>query len=74
MANIERPLIAGAQITAAGNKVELEATSGKIVCQKTGRTVNLNKRGGTDGGVYVVKMWIPDGPKAAGFPRQGKKQ
>ena len=74
VANIERPLIAGAQITAAGNKVELEATSGKIVCKKTGRTIKLHKRGGTDGGVYVVKMWIPDGPNAAGFPRQGKKQ
>ena len=73
VANIERPLIAGAQITAAGNTVELDATSGKIVCKKTGRTIKLHKRGGADGGVYVVKMWIPDGP-AAGFPRQGKKQ
>ena len=73
VANIERPLIAGAQITAAGNTVELDATSGKIVCKKTGRTIKLHKRGGADGGVYVVKMWIPDA-SAAGFPRQGKKQ
>ena len=46
VANIERPLVAGAQITTAGNKVELDADwGGKSICKKSGRTIKLQKRG-----------------------------
>ena len=74
VANIERPLVAGAQITAAGNKVELDADGGKIICKKSGRTIKLHKRGSKDGGVYVIKMWVLDDPKASVVARLGGKK
>jgi hypothetical protein len=67
VAEVEQPLLSVAHLTAAGNKVELGANDGRIVNLLTGRTIALEKRGG----VYLLKMFIPDGVAAAPFGRQG---
>ena len=53
VADVERPLIAVSQLTAAGNHVHLEAKGGKVVNNKTGRTMALQRRGG----VHILRMW-----------------
>jgi hypothetical protein len=67
VAEVEQPLLSVAHLTAAGNKVELGANDGRIVNVLTGRTIALEKRGG----VYLLKMFIPDTSTAAPFGRQG---
>ena len=74
VADIERPLVVGAQVTAAGNKAELEATGENITCLKTGRTIQLHKMGGKEGGVYAMKMWIPIEGAASVVARPGNKK
>ena len=72
VANIERPLIAGTHVTAAGNEVTLRETEGVITNIKSGRQIKLHKRGGDDGGVYVFRMWVPDVEGTTQpFPRPG---
>ena len=71
VAAIERPLIAGTQITKAGNRVELEADGGMITNIKSGKTIRLYRRGDAEGGVYILRMWVPLDPKV-GFQRQVK--
>ena len=67
VAEVERPLISVAQLTSAGNRVVLNDTGGQIVNAKTGKTIELVRRGG----VYLLLMSIGVGA-ASGFPRQGK--
>ena len=70
VAKIDRVLVAGAAVTSGGNtKVELLKDHGTITNMKTMKTVRLHRRGGADGGVYVMRIWIPDGT-TGGFPRQ----
>ena len=72
VAPIDRVLIAGADVTASGQtKVELLKESGTITTTtKLGaqRTIPLHRRGTDDGGVYIMRLWIPT--SAAGFTRQ----
>ena len=70
VANIERPLIAGTHVTAAGNEVTLREAEGVIKNLKTGRQIKLHKRGGKDGGVYIFRMWVPDDNVSAQAPFQ----
>jgi hypothetical protein len=65
VAEVEQPLLSVAHLTAAGNKVELGASDGRIINIKTGRTIALEKRGG----VYLLKMFVADAPLP--FGRQG---
>ena len=67
VAEVEQPLLSVAHLTAAGNKVELGATDGRIININTGRTIALEKRGG----VYLLKMFIADGGPPLPFRRQG---
>ena len=67
VAEVERPLISVAQLTSAGNRVVLNDTGGQIVNAKTGKTIELVRRGG----VYLLLMSIGVGV-ASDFPRQGK--
>ncbi len=64
-AEVEQPLLSVAHLTAAGNKVELGASDGRIINLSTGRTIALEKRGG----VYLLKMFVADAPLP--FRRQG---
>ena len=64
--DVERPLIAVSQLTAAGNHVHLEAKGGKVVHDRAGRTMALQRRGG----VYILRMWVAS--EARDFPGQGK--
>ena len=66
VADVERPLISVAQLTSAGNSVVLGDTGGRIVNAKTGKTIELVRRGG----VYLLLMHMGAGA-ASGFPRQG---
>ena len=70
VADIDRPLIAGTQVTKAGNRVTLDATGGLITNLKTGQTIRLHRRGDDEGGVYILQMWVPLKPKV-GFQRPG---
>ena len=65
VADVERPLISTADLTAAGNIVALEEKEGSIVNKKTGRKIVLPRKGN----VYILRMWIPEG-QTSGFTRQ----
>jgi len=67
VAEVEQPLLSVAHLTAAGNRVELGEHDGRIVNLKTGRTIELEKRGG----LYILKMFIADGDAPSPFRRQG---
>ncbi len=67
VAEVEQPLLSVAHLTAAGNKVELGASGGRITNLSTGRTMALEKRGG----LYLLKMFIADGGPPLPFRRQG---
>jgi hypothetical protein len=67
VAEVERPLISLAQLTSAGHRVVLGDAGGQIVHEKSGRTIELVRRGG----VYLLLMNLGIGV-ASGFPRQGK--
>ena len=67
VAEVEQPLLSVAHLTAAGNRVELGATDGRIVNLSTGRAIALEKRGG----VYILKMFIADAAAPLPFGRQG---
>ena len=64
VAEVERPLVSVAQLTPAGNRVILSESGGQIVNSKTGRTIELTRRGG----VYVLQTCVG---AASGFPRPG---
>ena len=64
LADIERPLIAVSALAKAGNTVELYEHGGRII-HHTGKSTNLERRGGT----YILRMWVAD----EGFPRQGAR-
>ena len=70
VAAIERPLIAGTQVTKMGHQVTLNADGGLITNLKTGETIRLHRRGDAEGGVYILQMWVPLKPKV-GFQRPG---
>jgi hypothetical protein len=67
VAEVEQPLLSVAHLTAAGNRVELGHTDGRVVNLKTGRSIALERRGG----VYILKMFIADAVGPAPFRRQG---
>ena len=67
VAEVEQPLLSVAHLTAAGNRVELGHTDGRVVNLSTGRTIALERRGG----VYILKMFIADGAAQLPFGRQG---
>ena len=50
-------------------KVELLKDSGSITNIKTLKTIPLHRRGNAEGGVYVMRLWIPMA-SLAGFTRQ----
>ena len=64
VANVERPLISTADLTAAGNTVALQETGGHILNNKTKRRIALVKKGN----FYIFRMWVPNG---RGFTRPG---
>ena len=70
VAEVERPLISVAQLTSAGHRVVLGDAGGQIVHEKSGRTIELVRRGD----VYLLMMTEGRLPPevALGFPRQGK--
>ncbi len=67
VAEVEQPLLSVAHLTAAGNRVEMGGSGGRIVNLTTGRTIALEKRGG----VYLLKMLVVTGEPPAPFRRQG---
>ncbi len=67
VAEVEQPLLSVSQLTSAGNYVQLGDTDGHIVNTSTGRTIGLERRGG----VYIMKMFIPDAAAPLPFGRQG---
>ena len=67
VAEVEQPLISVAHLAAAGNRVELGDSDGRIINLVTGKAIALEKRGG----VYLLKMFIPDAGTAMPFGRQG---
>jgi hypothetical protein len=67
VAEVEQPLLSVAHLTSAGNLVELGHASGLVKNIATGRTIALERRGG----VYILKMFIPDPAAALPFRRQG---
>ena len=76
VADIDRVLIAGADMTVSGDtKVELLKDSGNITNVKMLKTIPLHRRGNVDGGVCVMRLWIPMA-SLAGSTRQAtsKKQ
>ena len=66
IADVERPLVAVSQLASAGNRVLLGAQRGEVVNVKTGRKMQLQRRGG----VYILRMWVP-ASAAPGFTGQG---
>ena len=70
IANIERPLIAGTHITAAGNVVTLAKDGGVITNVRSGKKIALHRRGGKEGGVYTFRMWIPVSEEGSKSPFQ----
>jgi hypothetical protein len=68
VAEVEQALLSVSHLTSAGNIVQFGDTDGNIVNRTTGRSIALERRGG----IYIMKMWIPD-PAAAQLPfrRQG---
>ncbi len=67
VAEVEQPLLSVSQLTSAGNFVQLGDTDGHIVNKSTGRTIALERRGG----VYIMRMFIPDAAAPLPFGRQG---
>ena len=67
VAEVEQPLLSVAHLTAAGNRVELGHTGGRVVNTTTGRAIALERHGG----VYIMKMYIVKGVAPAPFRRQG---
>jgi hypothetical protein len=67
VAEVEQPLLSVSQLTSAGNLVQLGDTDGNVVSLRTGRTIGLERRGG----VYIMKMFIPDAAAPLPFGRQG---
>jgi hypothetical protein len=67
VAEVEQPLMSVSDLTSAGNLVQLGDTDGNVVNLQTGRTIALERRGG----VYIMKMWIPDAVVPLPFGRQG---
>jgi hypothetical protein len=67
VAEVEQPLLSVTHLTAAGNRVELGHTDGRVVNLTTGRSIALERRGG----VYIMKMFIADEVAPAPFRRQG---
>jgi hypothetical protein len=67
VAEVEQPLLSVAHLTSAGNLVELGHAAGLVKNIATGRTIALERRGG----VYILKMFIPDPAAALPFRRQG---
>ncbi len=67
VAEVEQPLLSVAHLTTAGNLVELGHAAGLVKNIATGRTIALERRGG----VYILKMFIPDPAAALPFRRQG---
>ncbi len=67
VAGVEQPLLSVSHLTSAGNLVQLGDTDGNIVNLKTGRSIALERRGG----VYIMKMWVPDAAAPLPFGRQG---
>ncbi len=67
VAEVKQPLLSVSQLTSAGNYVQLGDTDGHIVNTSTGRTIGLERRGG----VYIMKMFIPDAAAPLPFGRQG---
>jgi hypothetical protein len=68
VAAVDQPLLSVAHLAAAGNRVELSSTSGRVVNEATGRSIALERRGG----VYIMRMYMADGaaPAPAPFHRQ----
>ena len=68
VAEVEQALLSVSHLTSAGNIVQFGDTEGSMVSRTTGRSIALERRGG----IYIMKMWIPD-PAAAQLPfrRQG---
>ena len=66
VADVDATLIAPADLTKAGNKIELEETHGTLRNLATGRTIHLPRRGNK----YLLRMWVRS-PGKTGFPRQG---
>ena len=70
VAPIDRILIAGCDMTNTGQtEVKLSKESGSITHLPSGKSIPLHRRGNADGGVYIMRLWIPD-RSAAGFTRQ----
>jgi len=83
VADVQKPLIAVAQLTRAGNEVTMGDAGGKVTHRRTGRTIEFHKRNG----VYMLDLWVKPGPEGAthevaavvvppagrGFPRPGVK-
>ena len=68
VAEVEQPLLSVSHLTSAGNIVQFGDTDGNIVNRTTGRSIALERRGG----VYIMKMWVPDAAAAPlPFRRQG---
>jgi hypothetical protein len=67
VAQVEQPLLSVAHLTANGNVVELGHTAGSVKNLSTGRTIALERRGG----VYILKMFVPDAVAKLPFGRQG---
>ncbi len=67
VAEVDQPLLSVAHLTAAGNRVELGHTDGRVVNTTTGRSIALERRGG----VYIMKMFLADPVLPAPFRRQG---
>ena len=66
VADVEQPRISVAHLTAAGHRVELGDSDGRVLNLQSGRTIGLERRGG----VYIMKMFIAD-PTPVPFRRQG---
>ncbi len=67
VAEVEQALLSVSHLTSAGNLVQLGDTDGNVVNLKTGRAIALERRGG----VYIMKMFIPDAAAPLPFGRQG---
>jgi hypothetical protein len=67
VAEVEQPLLSVAHLTAAGNRVELGHADGKVVNTLTGKSIALERRGG----VYILRMFMPDAAAPLPFRRQG---
>ena len=67
VAEVEQPLLSVSQLTSAGNFVQLGDSDGKVVNLITGRSIGLERRGG----VYIMRMFIPDAAAPLPFGRQG---